>query len=218
MKKMLCLIFAVMFFPLNVNALTGDIVMNCDKNVLSSGESTTCKISGKNFSEKISSFQGDIYMGNGIYLSNAVKDSSWEGAADSGDIDLYTDVNKSGEVNFASFVIEAKDIESNFDTTVTLTNISIGNSKFKVTKFDDVVVKIKLSSDDSSSSQSSSSSSSSSNPSSSSSSSSSNSKVDENGNVMENPKTGGFLIVLVILLFSIIGLMFYKMKVGEKSE
>ena len=72
-KKIILILFFILMLPISVDAFTGDIIINCDKNVLLEGESTKCSIVGRNFSDPISSFHAKLNQDNkkiGIKISN----------------------------------------------------------------------------------------------------------------------------------------------------
>ena len=145
--KYYCLLFLCLFLIIErVYAVDGSVRLDCDNVSLKPGASSNCIISGKNFNDSISSFHAKISLGEKLVLVSSKIDESWHGSADDGIIDLYTDVNKSGNINFASFKIKAMDnVSSNIDTKVFLEEIFIGDSSFKETKIDTQIVDIKIS-------------------------------------------------------------------------
>ena len=107
MKKNMIITFLIVLvlLPINVKALTGNIKLTCDNTTVLPGSDITCTLTGDSFSEKISSFHGELNLESNLKLESIEEDSSWEGSADGGVIDLYTDVNKSGNINFVTFTI-----------------------------------------------------------------------------------------------------------------
>ena len=144
-KYVLILLLAITIFPVLVNALDGQITVSCNDTVIRPGGILTCSISGSGFSAPISSFHGEIALGEGLTLESATNDSSWMGDASGGIIDLYTATNKTGDINFVSFVIKAADNVSG-TLVVNVGNIIISDDDFKEYNFDVVTKEIKLSS------------------------------------------------------------------------
>lgn len=134
--------------PIKVQALTGNMKLTCDNTTVLPGTNITCTLTGDSFSEKISSFHGELNLGSNLKLESIEEDSSWEGSADGGIIDLYTDVNKSGDINFVTFTVKADSDISNIDNNVSIDNIKIGSAEFIEYDFANVSTSIKITSND----------------------------------------------------------------------
>ena len=145
-KYVFILLLAIVFLPVIVSALDGRIMVSCDDTVISPGGTLNCSISGNSFSAPVSSFHAIISLGEGLSLVSAENDSSWLGEATDGIIDLFTDVNKTGDVNFASFVIKADDNASG-TLVVSVEDIIISDNDFKGFIFGVVTTQIEVSTD-----------------------------------------------------------------------
>lgn len=143
-KYTVILLLALMLFPVLVNALDGQVTVSCEDTVIGPGGTLTCSISGNSFSALISSFHAKITLGEGLTLMSVEKDSSWLGSGDGGIIDLYTDVNKTGDVNFASFVIKADDDVSD-NVVVNIEEIIISDDNFIEYNFEVISTEIEVS-------------------------------------------------------------------------
>lgn len=128
MKKVL-VIFGVfvLLFPINAKALTGNVVIECGKNQLNVGETATCYVRCKNFNDSVSSFHGVLVADSNLSIFDIQKDNIWEGAVDNGNIDTYTDVNKTGNFNILSFNIK---LLSSGQAQISLNDIKIGDAGF----------------------------------------------------------------------------------------
>lgn len=102
--KYLLLGFLV-FLPYEVMALD-TATITCDKSKIGVGEKTICKLTG-NSDGSVSSLHGLIKLSEGLKLGSSDSASIWIGSAENGIIDLYTDVNKTGKFEIATFEVSA---------------------------------------------------------------------------------------------------------------
>jgi len=105
-KKIIYLLIAIITLPLNVSALSGKVSIVCDKTIIAPKESTSCRITGSS-DGFISGLSLTATNSKNVKTSNWIVASGWQGDATSGIIDLYTDINKSGNFNIASFTLTA---------------------------------------------------------------------------------------------------------------
>lgn len=129
MKKILYSIGIIsLLTPFSIKALTGDVTVTCEKNKLSKGETTICNIKA-NTTEGVSSISAKTDLGDNLELISFVKDSSWEGDGENGNIELYTDNNKSGNFNIGTITIKAGN-ESGVTTRVGLKEVKLSDASF----------------------------------------------------------------------------------------
>lgn len=112
------------------NGITGDIKIICDSNNILPNETLNCAIRGENFTTQVSSYSTKLILSENLTLVNIEKDSSWEGSGEGGIIDLYTDINKTGNFNLATFSIKASSINTGLNTNISLQNTVISDEKF----------------------------------------------------------------------------------------
>ena len=120
------LIFII--FPSKINAASGTVDIECDANTLKNGQTAKCYIKCKNFDIQIPSFHTKLTLSNSISLTKITRDSIWEGACDGGIIALYTDVNKTGNFNIASFEFQVPSSVNKI--TITLDEIRASDASF----------------------------------------------------------------------------------------
>ncbi len=135
--------FLLILLPLNVNALSGNVSVSCNKTKLSANESTTCSIKA-NTQEGVSSVHAEIVLGANLTLSSVTTSSTWQGDGEGGIIDLYTDVNKSGSFDIGTFVIKAGNVTTGANTSVSLSNIVLSDASFDEFKFNANSVSIRI--------------------------------------------------------------------------
>ena len=127
MKKILIITLISILIPLNIKALTGSVNIKCNSNAISGNTSTTCTLSG-NSSEGVSSLSAKLSASGNISITN-ISTSIWQGNGDGGNIELYTDSNKSGNFSIVTFTIKAN---GNIGTGT----INVNNVKFYDASFD----------------------------------------------------------------------------------
>ena len=108
MKKKLIFLGILMggVLPFRVKALTGNMAINCDKQVLEVGQSTSCKIVGTS-DDEVSALSFLLQSNNVISVSDVVTSSSWQGDGKDKNVALYTDENKKGTFDIATFKVTA---------------------------------------------------------------------------------------------------------------
>lgn len=143
-KYNIILLLTMLVFPIAINALSGQVTVSCEDTVIGPGDTLTCSISGNSFSSPISSFHAKITLGEGLTLVSATGDSSWYGSGEGGIIDLYTDENKTGKINFVSFVVKVNKKVSDH-VVMNVEEITVSDDDFVEHKLDVVSKEIKVS-------------------------------------------------------------------------
>lgn len=93
-------------FPFRVKALTESMAITCDKTALEVGESTNCKIVGIS-DEEVSALSFLLNSNEMITISDVITSSDWQGDGKDKNVALYTDENKNGTFNIATFKVTA---------------------------------------------------------------------------------------------------------------
>lgn len=106
MKKWILVGLMSILLPLNVNALSGSVSLKCNKTTLYLNETTTCTLTGYS-SEEVSALSARLNASGNISVSDISTSSIWQGDGSDGDIELYTDNNKNGSFNIATFKVKA---------------------------------------------------------------------------------------------------------------
>ncbi len=92
--------------PFKVKALTGNMAIICDKTTLEVGESTNCKVVGTS-DEEVSALSFLLNSNDMITIRDVVTSSDWQGDGKDKNVALYTDENKKGTFNIATFKVTA---------------------------------------------------------------------------------------------------------------
>lgn len=142
-KKLIIIGLMAMLLPLNAKALTGNVSMSCNSTTLNPGGTTDCTIIG-NITEEVSAVSMDLKLGSNLTLEKITPSSAWQGDGEGGDIDLYTDTNKKGKFEIATFTIKAASIKEGATTNLSLSNVTLSDKNFEETTFkvSDLSIKI----------------------------------------------------------------------------
>lgn len=131
MKKKYILIGVILsvLLPINVNALSGSISISCGSTSIEVGSSTSCTVTGYSDSE-VSALAMNLSSGGTISISNIVTSSIWQGNGSDGNIQLYTDSNKSGNFSIATFTVSGNNAGNG---SITASGISFTGADFNET-------------------------------------------------------------------------------------
>lgn len=131
MKKKYILIGVILsvLLPINVNALSGSISISCGSTSIEVGSSTSCTVTGYSDSE-VSALAMNLSSGGTISISNIVTSSIWQGNGSDGNIQLYTDSNKSGNFSIATFTASGNNAGNG---SITASGISFTGADFSET-------------------------------------------------------------------------------------
>ncbi len=128
MRKKIILMGVVLsiLLPINVKALSGSINISCNDSNVIVGNSTNCSITGNSDSE-VSALAMTLSSGGSISISNIVTSSVWEGNGSDGNIQLYTDSNKTGNFSIATFTVTGNSVGSG---TITASGVMFTGADF----------------------------------------------------------------------------------------
>lgn len=128
MRKKIILMGVVLsiLLPINVKALSGSINISCNDSNVIVGNSTNCSITGNSDSE-VSALAMTLSSGGSISISNIVTSSVWQGNGSDGDIQLYTDNNKTGNFSIATFTVTGNSVGSG---TITASGVMFTGADF----------------------------------------------------------------------------------------
>ncbi len=128
MRKKIILMGVILsiLLPINVKALSGSINISCNDSNVIVGNSTNCSITGNSDSE-VSALAMTLSSGGSISISNIVTSSVWEGNGSDGNIQLYTDSNKTGNFSIATFTVTGNSVGSG---TITASGVMFTGADF----------------------------------------------------------------------------------------
>lgn len=137
MKKKIksLLILLLLIMPFKVQALTGSMKLQCDKTKVSPGATITCTLQGTASNGEVSAISSKIKTSTNLTLATVTTDSIWQGDGEGGNIDLYTDTNKTNTFNIATFTVTVSN-----STTGSNESITIDSTKFYDESYQEVAV------------------------------------------------------------------------------
>lgn len=127
MKKRLLILLIIMLLPIKLFALSGSISINCPTTTLELNKTYTCSLKGYT-SEEVSALTAKLSSSSNLTISNIQTSSIWQGNGSGGSIDLYTDTNKNGNFNIATFNIKLNDKNS---SSISVNSIRFSDANFK---------------------------------------------------------------------------------------
>ena len=140
-KSLLLILSLLLFFPINVLALTGSVSLTCDETNLKKDESTRCYIDA-NINEEVSAIDIKLSADSGLKISDINVNSPWQGNGENNRLQLYTDNNQKGNFPIAAFIITAESTSG--IKHINMTNILLSDKEFVSTNFNTVQKEIKV--------------------------------------------------------------------------
>ena len=101
MKRSL-LITCIISLAIPISIKAGSVSLSCNDTNVTKGNSTTCTLTGSS-NEEVSAISANLSSSGGVSISNINISSIWQGDGSGGNIQLYTDNNKTGGFSIATF-------------------------------------------------------------------------------------------------------------------
>ena len=101
--KLLCLILLII--PINIVFASGESINIICPSKTNAGSTITCQVTGHS-DGKVSSLSARLTTSNQIESATFITDGIWQGNGNNGNIQLYTDVNKTGNFNIGTINIK----------------------------------------------------------------------------------------------------------------
>ena len=130
MKKIcsLMIIGLMAIMPLNIKAAS-KVEIACDKQTYNVQEEAVCTLKATT-DEEIISVSGSLNTEDQTFEIIPTASDIWEGDAENGDIQLYTDVEKTGTFNIATMKVKIKEgitVGESQEITLSVNDIMLGN-------------------------------------------------------------------------------------------
>lgn len=122
----------------------GQLNLSCDKTNGLGGEEISCIITGTvDSASQVSSLSSQIKLSENLEFVSFTTNSIWEGVGDDGNIQLYTDENKSSTFDIGTFTIRIKEGVTNTTESITLEDNYLYDEKFEEHEVIDTTVEIR---------------------------------------------------------------------------
>jgi len=123
------------------NITNEQITLTCNRTSIKLNSELICALEGNIKEYEVSAISATIAPSNNYKLISITPNSIWEGDGENGDIDLYTDENKSGNFKIANIAITLTN--KNIDNLeIKIENISYFDQEFSEHKIDNITKKI----------------------------------------------------------------------------
>lgn len=129
-KFRIIFLLILLIIPIRVGALTGGFGIECNKTVLSPGETTECTISYVVSSGSLNGFSGTVSTGNNLSLVSSSVNGIWNGTAVKGQFELYTDVPKNKTVPLGSITIKASSNANGLNENIKIDSIVLTDENY----------------------------------------------------------------------------------------
>lgn len=124
------LIFTLLLIPTKVNALTGNISLNCSPTTVKANGNIVCSVNA-NSDGLINGVRADIKLSDNLEFVSFNTDSSWQGDGTGNQIGLYTSENVQGDLTLGVLTIKVKDNVFDTNETISLTNCLFSDENFQ---------------------------------------------------------------------------------------
>lgn len=121
-------ILLVVVMPLKVSA-ANSVSITCNKDSYNVTEEATCTLKGTS-TEDIISVSGTLDLESTLFDITPVSSSIWQGDANEGDIQLYTDEEKTGTFDIATIKVKMKQGASLEKGASTIVELKVDDVKF----------------------------------------------------------------------------------------
>jgi hypothetical protein len=144
-NKVLFIILCLFVLRLNVFGLEANMTISCPTNG-KVNDNITCTIKGNASSGEVSSLSATIELSSNLQFVSFNTSSIWEGNADNGVIDLYTDSNKTGNFDIGTLTVKINNNTTN-PAVVTIKSIIFYDKNFLPKNVSNVSSNINIQSD-----------------------------------------------------------------------
>lgn len=124
------LILILLLIPIRINALEGNIKLNCSPSIAKPNETINCAVIATS-DELINGIRADISLTDNLEYVDFKPNTNWQGDGTNNQIGLYTSTNVKGTQNLGILTIKVKDNVFNKEETISLKNCLFSDENFK---------------------------------------------------------------------------------------
>lgn len=139
-------IAAVMFVFSKSYALEsfGKYNLSCDKDIAIGGEFFNCTITGTVVSEsQVSALETQLELSDNLEFVSFTTDEIWQGSGEDGNIQLYTDENKTETFNVGTLIVKVKDGITNTTESIKLKDSYFYDGNFESQTIEETSIEVK---------------------------------------------------------------------------
>lgn len=137
------LIFLLLFIPIRVNALSGNISMECSPTTAKSNTNIVCNVTASS-DDLINGIRADIKLSSNLEYVSFQTASNWQGDGTGNQIGVYSGENVEGTLNLGILTIKVKDNVFDSNETISLTNCLYSDANFEKVNIEGTSVNIRV--------------------------------------------------------------------------
>jgi len=124
------ILFIILLVPIKINALTGEIKINCSPATAKANTTITCGITATS-DGLINGIKANIELSKNLEYIDFTTNEKWQGDGTGSQIGLYTGTNVEGEHTLGTLTLKVKDNVFDTNETISLTNCLYSNENFE---------------------------------------------------------------------------------------
>lgn len=134
----------LLLLPINIMALSADVVLDCDKAMLSINEEVNCNINVNATNGGITEFNATTKVSSNLEISSITISSEWNNNSSGNNISVSSDTAKSGNVNVGSVKVKATSVVPETNESISLTNITLKDEEAILVNKNDLSKNIRI--------------------------------------------------------------------------
>lgn len=134
----------LLLLPINIMALSADVVLDCDKAMLSINEEVNCSINVNATNGGITEFSAITKVSSNLEISSITISSEWNNNSSGNNISVSSDTAKSGNVNVGSVKVKATSVVPETNESISLTNITLKDEEGMLVNKNDLSKNIRI--------------------------------------------------------------------------
>ena len=134
----------LLLLPINIMALSADVVLDCDKAMLSINEEVNCNINVNATNGGITEFSAITKVSSNLEISSITISSEWNNNSSGNNISVSSDTAKSGNVNVGSVKVKATSVVPETNESISLTNITLKDEEGMLVNKNDLSKNIRI--------------------------------------------------------------------------
>lgn len=134
----------LLLLPINIMALSADVVLDCDKAMLSINEEVNCSINVNATNGGITEFNAITKVSSNLEISSITISSEWNNSSSGNNISVSSDTAKSGNINIGSVKVKATSVVPETNESISLTNITLKDEEAILVNKNDLSKNIRI--------------------------------------------------------------------------
>lgn len=134
----------LLLLPINIMALSADVVLDCDKAMLSINEEVNCSINVNATNGGITEFNATTKVSSNLEISSITISSEWSNNSNDNNISVSSDTAKSGNINIGTVKVKATSVVPETNESISLTNITLKDEEVLLVNKNDLSKNIRI--------------------------------------------------------------------------